>query len=145
MCSPSAIKSLSHTVEADNRNRGYEESCYTGLDQVVMRLRSTTDQLQHRFDTKVARDMADINDAADLIRSNSRAQDRIKELEASEQAKQPQIDKLSQQIIVIEGKIAAQSSSLAEKDNELAVKEQEIQNLTAQCKFPQQQKLKPVS
>ncbi|KAI6894877.1 hypothetical protein KC318_g11407 [Hortaea werneckii] len=112
--------------------------------------------MQHEFDTKVAKDMADSREATEHLADSTRDQDRIETLESSEQAKQSQIDKPSQRVVEVEGliaalsnslnevedKIAALSVSLAKKDDELATKDQQIQTLTEQCDALRQKMLK---
>ncbi|KAI7083429.1 hypothetical protein KC356_g7590 [Hortaea werneckii] len=145
-----AIRSLSATARANNE--GHEPAVYTGLNKVAASLQATMEKVQQQFDTKVAKDMADIREATGHLADSTRAKDRIEALELSVQTKQAQIDKLSQRIVELErqtaaqsislveaeDKIAAQSSSLAEKDNELATKEQDIQDLAARCESLQQ-------
>lgn len=114
------------------------------------------EKMQQNFDTKVAKDMADIREATEHLADSTRDRDRIETLESSEQAKQSQIEKLSQRLVALEGRIAAQSNSLnevedkiaaqsislAEKDKELATKDRQIQTLTEQCESLRQKMLK---
>ncbi|KAI7226768.1 hypothetical protein KC330_g8687 [Hortaea werneckii] len=146
-----AIRSLSATARANNE--GHEPALYTGLNKVAASLQATMEKMQQNFDTKVAKDMADIREATAHLTNSTRAKDRLEALELSEQTKQAQIDRLSQRIVEVErqtaaqsnslaeaeDKIAAQSNSLAGKNDELATKEQEIQDLAAQCESLQKQ------
>ncbi|RMZ31728.1 hypothetical protein D0859_04177 [Hortaea werneckii] len=153
-----AIRSLSATARANNE--GHEPALYTGLNKVAASLQATKDKMQQQFDTKVAKDMADIREATAHLADSTRARDRLEALELSEQTKQTQIDRLTQRIVEVErqtaaqsdslteaedkfaaqsDKISAQSNSLAERDDELATKEQEIQDLAARCESLQQQ------
>ncbi|GAB1728902.1 hypothetical protein NU195Hw_g8912t1 [Hortaea werneckii] len=109
--------------------------------------------MQHHFDSKVTKDMADIREATVHLAESTRAEDCIEALESSEQSKQAQVDRLSQRILEIEGqvaaesdslveardKIATQSNSLKEKDDELATKEQDIQYLAERGESLRQQ------